>query len=126
MWAGAISPYSSDVLTAAINDELVESGKFLAAFLLARSELPAEEAWLPVELQHVLQLPQTPRLCFVLRVLEAWPRERCAKALGIPAERVDAEACGAAQRLARLAGRNTSIGWCDGQTLEATKIPPNE
>jgi DNA-directed RNA polymerase specialized sigma24 family protein len=51
-------------------------------------------------LQRVLQLRQTPRFCFVLRVLEGWPREKCAIALGIPADTVDAEVCNAAQALA--------------------------
>ncbi len=121
---GRESHYSGDVLAAAITDEFVRSGKFLAAFLLAGTDLPAEQLWLPIELRRVVQLPQAARLCFVLRVLEAWPREKCAMALGIPVESVDDEACGAAQRLACLAAKSTSIGWCDDPTSEATSIPP--
>ena len=95
--------YSGDVLTLTITDELVRSGKFLLAFLLTETGTPSEQAWLPVELRRVLQLPQTPRLCFILRVLEAWPREKCAAALGITAQTVDEESCAAAQKLAHFA-----------------------
>lgn len=84
-------------------DELVQSENFLPAFLLTGTMLEAESSWLPVELQRVLRLPQTPRLCFVLRILEGWPREKCATALGIPAETVDDETCAAARSLARFA-----------------------
>ena len=118
------SHYSGDVLTAAITDEFVRAGKFLPAFLLDGTDLPAEQVWLPIELRRVLELPQAARLCFVLRVLEAWPRDKCATALGIPAEIVDDEACAAAQRLACIAAKNTSFGWCDDPTSEVAHIPP--
>jgi hypothetical protein len=88
------------MLTATIHKELTESGKEVMALLLAGPDVAAEPGLLPIELQRVLQLRQTPRLCFVLRVLEGWPREKCAIALGIPADTVDAEVCNAAQDLA--------------------------
>jgi DNA-directed RNA polymerase specialized sigma24 family protein len=91
-------PYSGKVPI----DELVLSRSFLPALLLTGTELATGQSWLPVELRRVLRLPETPRACFVLRILEGWSREKCAAVLGIPAETVDEESCAAAQHLARL------------------------
>jgi DNA-directed RNA polymerase specialized sigma24 family protein len=89
-------PYSGSVPI----DELVRSGNLLPVLLLIGTEEPS---WLPMELRRVLRLPETPRQCFVLRMLEGWPRDKCAAALGIPAQTVDDETCAAARSLARLA-----------------------
>src|SRR4051794_11661566 len=54
----------------------------------------------PPELQRVLRLPPLLRRCFVLRVLMAWPPERCASFLRLDATIVDDAARIAAVQLA--------------------------
>lgn len=90
------------MLALKVAEELVGSRKLLLAFLLDGTATQDEQAWLPVELQRVLLLPEVPRQCFVLRILAGWPTAQCAAALVIPAKTVDEESCVAAQRLARL------------------------
>jgi len=64
---------------------------------------------LPVELQRVLRLSPRLRQCFVLRVLMAMPRSYCAGLLRMDADQVEANACLAAQELARImAGEATN------------------
>jgi hypothetical protein len=50
---------------------------------------------LPCELQYILQLPEYPRHCFVLRFLLGWPRRTCARLLRSRIDQID-EATGAA------------------------------
>jgi hypothetical protein len=57
---------------------------------------------LPIELRRVLRLSPGLRQCFVLRVLMAMPRHYCAGLLRMDARQVDANACLAAQELARI------------------------
>jgi hypothetical protein len=58
---------------------------------------------LPVELLRVVRLSPRLRLCYVLRVLMAMPRQYCASLLRIDAEQVDTDSCLAAQELATMA-----------------------
>lgn len=81
-------------------ERLIASGKLLLAYLVEGIAAPDEEAWLPLELQRVRQLPQTARQCFVLRVLDGWSRQRCADALAISEELVDCQLGIAAMSLA--------------------------
>jgi hypothetical protein len=57
---------------------------------------------LPPELAPVLRLPLNIRKCFVLRVLLATPRERCARLLDLDVSELDHNICLAAQGLARI------------------------
>ena len=66
----------------------------------------AEQTFLPPELRQILRLDHLPRSCFVLRTLEALPRETCARLLCMDADAVDRNAGLAAITLAELSGKD--------------------
>jgi hypothetical protein len=67
---------------------------------------PEEQMFLPPALRRVLRLSHLPRSCFVLRTLEALPRETCARLLRIDVDAVDLNAGIAAGTLAELSGKD--------------------
>ncbi len=87
------------------DDSALLSGVIEAA--VARSVAPRAEVSrvLPIELQRVLRLPQILRHCFVLKILERWPSEACARVLGIDSREVEDHACLAASELVRITTR---------------------
>ncbi|MCU1232336.1 MAG: hypothetical protein JWP63_303 [Candidatus Solibacter sp.] len=72
----------------------------LDSLLLQDDAVGAVPSSLPPELQRVLWLPSRLRRCLVLRVLMAWPRERCAALLGLDAAEIDRAVGMAALQLA--------------------------
>jgi hypothetical protein len=90
-------------------EEFIASGKLLLAYLFEGAIVPSEDKWLPEELRRVLQLPQTPRQCFVLRILAGWSRDQAAAALGLSPEIVDCELGQAAMGMALMAEKQHGL-----------------
>jgi hypothetical protein len=94
-------------------DEIEPEGALLTgtieAVLESRSEVvetaagrKRASAFLPMELQNVFQLTQDDRLCFVLRALARWSREKCGSVLRWDRREVDAHTGVAISQLADL------------------------
>jgi DNA-directed RNA polymerase specialized sigma24 family protein len=97
---------------AAKSEELLRMTVIASTKIITSEEQPdtiaTDLAFLPVELQHVLQLPRRLRQCFVLRVLLGMPRAVSAQLLDIDAGALDRSSGLAAQTLAQwsLTGRS--------------------
>ena len=81
-------------------DRLVEGTAIRAVRM--RGEAGGTFEGLPVELQQLMQLPETSRQCFVLRIFADWSREKCAEVLHLDGEQVDQAISDAACELTRL------------------------
>ncbi len=92
--------------------EALLSGAIVAALRessATRRQGDPASAVLPPELRRVLRLPADLRRCFVLRILVALSRARCAQLLNLSVAEVDENACAAARMLARASDHAMAI-----------------